>query len=249
VTARGVRETPPERARRGGAYRSCVLLGLAGTLVVGCAAPRIVPVRAAGAQIDAEQGTASVAAEGVALAVRPSAWRGSPWDLRDFVTPFFVGLSNGAPAPLHYDYTGFRLFDDARFQYTALPPAEVERILRWRAGGEGRLAATGSPPPILRRRFVPDPVWDGWWWNRYGWYGGPWYYYPGPAPLGEVYVRALPMGTLQPGARLEGFVYFPRLRDAARGLTLEFHHHLGELPRVLTLLFEVERDRDSSTGS
>jgi hypothetical protein len=57
------------------------------------------------------------------------------------------------------------------------------------------------------------------------------------------------MGTLQPGARLEGFVYFPRLRGAVRGLTLEFHHRLGEFPRVLTLPFEVERDGDSSTGS
>jgi hypothetical protein len=57
------------------------------------------------------------------------------------------------------------------------------------------------------------------------------------------------MGTLQPGARLEGFVYFPPLRGAARGLRLEFHHHLGELPRVLTLPFEVERDASSATGS
>ena len=49
------------------------------------------------------------------------------------------------------------------------------------------------------------------------------------------------MGALQPAARLEGFVYFPRLRGDARGLTLEFHHRLGELARVLTLRFEVER--------
>ena len=245
MTARGVHETAPQGARRRGGSQRRVILGLAVALVAGCASPRIVPIPAAGVQIDAAQGTASVAAEGVELAVRPSAWRGSPWDLHDYVTPFLVSLSNGAVAPLHCDYTGFRLFDDARFQYTALPPAEVERILRWRADGEVRLAATGSPPPILRRRFVPDPYWDWWWWDRYGW---PWYY-PGPPSLGDVYVRALPMGTLQPGARLEGFVYFPRLRGAVRGLTLEFHHRLGELPRVLTLSFEVERDGDSSTGS
>jgi hypothetical protein len=65
---------------------------------------------------------------------------------------------------------------------------------------------------------------------------------------GDVYARALPMGMLQPGARLEGFVYFPRLRDAARGLRLEFHHHLGDLPRVLTLPFQVERGGASTTG-
>jgi hypothetical protein len=233
------------RLRGATAARRRAIAGLVAALVTGCAAPRIVPVPTAGVQIDAARGAASVAAEGVELVVQPSAWRGRPWDLRDYVTPFLVGLSNGATTPLEYDYPGFRLFDDARFQYTALPPAEVERILRWRAGGEVRLAATTSPTPILRRRLVPDPT--DWWWDRYGWYGWPWYY-PGPLPFGDVYLRALPMGTLQPGARLEGFVYFPRLRGAARGLTLEFQHRLGELSRVLTLSFEVERDAGSGTG-
>ena len=53
---------------------------------------------------------------------------------------------------------------------------------------------------------------------------------------------------LQPGARLEGFVYFPRLRAGVRGLSLEFHHRLGELPRVLTLRFGVERDGAGAPG-
>ena len=226
--------------RLGGATaaRPRAIVGLVAALVAGCAAPRIVPVPAAGVQIDGARGAASVAAEGVELVVQPSAWRGRPWDLRDYVTPFLVGLSNGATTPLEYDYPGFRLFDDSRFQYTALPPAEVERLLRWRAGGEARLAATTSPPPILRRRLIPDPT--DWWWDRYGWYGWPWYY-PGSPPVGDVSLRALPMGALQPGARLEGFVYFPRLRDDAHALTLEFQHRLGELPRVLTLSFQIER--------
>jgi hypothetical protein len=219
---------------------------LAAGLVGGCAAPRIVPVPAAGVQIDAAQGAARVAAEGVELTARPSAWRGSPWELGDYFTPYLVTLSNGAAAPLRYDYIDFRIFDDARFQYTALPPVEVERILRWRSSGEERLAAVGAPP-ILRRRVVSDPYWDRWR-GPYGGYGWPWYY-PGGPVTGDIYARALPMGTLQPGARLEGFVYFPPLRGAARGLRLEFHHHLGELPRVLTLPFEVERDASSATGS
>ena len=208
-------------------------------LAAGCAAPRIVPVPAAGVQIDAESGVARVEHDGLELTVQPSAWRGSPWDLRDYITPFLITLSNGAAIPVEFDYIGFRLFDDARFQYTALPPVEVERILRWRAGDGVRLAATGSPPPVMRRHIIPGPA--DWWWDRYGWYGWPWYY-PGYSPAGDVYLRALPMGTLEPGARLEGFVYFPRLRAAARQFSMEFHHRLGDSPRVLTLTFEVDRD-------
>jgi hypothetical protein len=243
--AGGVCRAAPRGAPCPGEWQPWLVLGVALALVAGCAAPRIVPVSAAGVEIDPARATARTAAAGVELVAGPLAWRGSPWDLHEYVTPFLVTLSNGATAPLRCDYADFRLFDEARFQYTALPPVEVERILRWRAGGGVLLAATPSPLPILRRYRVPDPYWD-WWWERHGW--TPWYHYP-PSPLGDVHARALPMGTLQPGARLEGFVYFPRLRAAARRLTLEFHHRLGDLPRVLTLAFAVERDGDGSPGS
>jgi hypothetical protein len=209
--------------------------------VAGCAGPRIVPLSAPEARVDARLGTVTVAAAGVELAVQPSAWRGSPWDLPSYVTPFLVRLGNGSALPVAYDHAGFRLFDDARFQYTALPPVEVERILRSRAGGDLRLAAASSPPPVLRRRFLHDPFWDWWWWDRYG----PWYY-PPPPRLDDVYLRALPVGVLQPRARVEGFLYFPRLRAEAQRLTFEFHHRLGDAPRVLTLPFGVERGQASS---
>ena len=226
------------RLRGAVAPRLPVVVGLSVVLAAGCAAPRIVPVPAAGVQIDTTQGIASVAGEGVELTVQPSAWNGSPWDLRDYVTPFFVGLSNDTAVAVDYDYESFRLFDDSRFQYTALPPIEVERILRWRAQGEVRLAAMGSPPIAVRRPVVVTT--PGWWWGRYGWWGWPWYY-PGFPPPSDIYLRALPVGTLQATARLAGFVYFPLLRSDARTFTLEFHHRVGEAPRVLTLPFAIER--------
>ena len=214
---------------------------LAALLIVGCTATRIVPVPAPGTQIDAAQSAASVAAAGVELTVQGSAWRGSPWDLDDYVAPFRVSLANGAPGPLHYDYGSFLLFDDSRFQYTALPPAEVERILRSRAEWPDRLAAISSPPPVIRRRVVPEPYWYPWGWAPYGWYDWPPYYRSQPS-LEDVYLRALPMGPLQPGARLEGFVYFPRLRSEARSLRLEFHHQVGDVARVLTISFAIDRE-------
>src|SRR5262249_34127466 len=217
-------------------------------LAVGCATTRIVPVPTAGVRIDAAQGMASVVGDGLELTVQPSAWRGRPSDLRDFVTPFMVNLANDAAVPVEYDYVSFRLFDDARFQYTALPPVEVERILRWRAQGEVQLAALSSPPPVLHRQVVPDvPI--GWCcgWGGGGGPGWPWYY-PRYPVLSDIYLHPPPMGAPPPAARLEGFVYFPRLRGEARALTLEFHHRVGELPRVLTLPFEVEREPSKTTG-
>jgi hypothetical protein len=218
-----------------------MLPALAALLVAGCAVARIVPVPAPGVEIDATRTTASLVAEGVELAVQGSAWHGRPWGLDDYVTPFLVSLANGAPVPLHYDYRSFRLFDDSRFQYTALPPAEVERILRARVAGEDRLADAGSSSAPRRRRVVREPYWYSWGWPPYAWYGGPWYY-PGRPFLDDVYLRALPEGPLQPGARFEGFVYFPRLRPDAHALRLEFSHRVGDRPRVLSLSFVIDRE-------
>ena len=101
----------------------------------------------------------------------------------------------------------------------------------------------------MRRRVVAEPYGSPWGWAPYGWYGWPWAYYPGRLALEEVYLRALPMGPLQPGARLEGFVYFPRLRPDARGLRLEFHHQVGDRARVLTLPFAIDRGNSRSAVS
>jgi hypothetical protein len=227
------------------ARASVALLALA-ALATGCATRRIVPVPAANVQVDATHGIAAVAAEGIELAVRPSGWRGAPWELPGYVTPFHVRLVNGAAVPVTYDYASFRLFDDARFQYTALAPVDVERILRSRVDRRAWMAAAGPPPPLLWHRSLRRPYWDPWWWDRY--YYDPWYY--APPPMEDIYLRALPAGALQPAARLEGFVYFPLLRAEARALTLEFHYWLGTAARVLVLPFGIERsDRGGVAAS
>ena len=60
-----------------------------------------------------------------------------------------------------------------------------------------------------------------------------------PVPVADVFARALQVGVVQPGAQVEGFAYFPRLRPGVRTLTLEFHHRVGGQPRVLAIPFAV----------
>ncbi len=217
---------------------------VAALVLVGCSTTRFVPVPAGGVTLDPARGTATVEAEGVEVVVRPSAWAGSPSYLPGSVTPFHFLTANGSPVPLTYDYPDLRLFDEGRFQYTALPPVEVERILRSSDRGSPvdgvpvggvMVAATAEAGsrPILRRRFA-DPFWD------WGW-GWPYPYWPSWPRLDDVFLHALPVGTIQPNARIQGFVYFPRLRAGVTRVTLEFHYRLGDTPQVLTVPFGVER--------
>lgn len=204
--------------------------------------PRVVPVPTDGAALDAAQGSVTVEAEGVQLVVRPSAWRGDPSYLPGYVTPLHLLLVNGSPLRLQYDYADLRLFDEQRFQYTALPPVEVGRLLR--SGGSGAadvvVATTSASIPHRRRPVFRGPFWDPWWGP--GWWGWPYYpAYAWPPSVEDVLTRALPVGTLEAGARTEGFVYFPRLRPEARRLSFEMHYRLAGAARVFTLPFAVER--------
>jgi hypothetical protein len=187
--------------------------------------------------LDQEEQSIAVESEGVRLVVRSSAWRGSPAFLPGYVTPFHVLVVNEATVSLRYDYDDLRLFDDERFQYTALPPVEVVRLLRW-SGSRSLVAAAGATLPHRRRAVIWDPFWDPWW--GWGYWGRPyWPYWDWPVSAEDVLTQALPVGPLEGGARREGFVYFPRLRAAARRLSFEMHYRLADASRVLKLPFGV----------
>ena len=219
-----------------------VAVGFLIAALAGCAGPRVVPVPGPGVTIDPGTGAVTVAADDVVLAVRPSAWDGSPGYLPSFVTPLLFLVTNRANEGIVFDHADLRLFDESRFQYTALAPVEVERILR--AAGSLtmpvdaplRLAAAVEQPsqPVLRRRVVPPVYWDPWW----SW---PAYPYGWQPRLDDIYLQALRVGTLDAGARAEGFVYFPRLREEASRLWLEFHYRRGGADGSLAVPLAVER--------
>ncbi|MBI2879164.1 MAG: hypothetical protein HYY19_05530 [Candidatus Rokubacteria bacterium] len=213
---------------------------LAPALLAGCAAVRIVPVAAPDVVLDPRTGSVTAAAEGVSVTVRPSAWRGSPFYLEDYVTPFHMTLWNATPQPVSLTYADLRLYDQDRVQSTALAPAEVVTILRGGRYGVGIGLAAGEGTAEVQlvfhwRRFHHPFFYDPFFYD-------PWWYAPPPPRLDEIFTEAFPAGTVHPGARVQGFVYFPRLGRGARSLTLEVHYRLGDAPRVLTLPFAVQRD-------
>lgn len=213
---------------------------LGAALLAGCAGVKVVPVPAPDVVVDPKTGSVTAAAEGVSVTVRPSAWRGSPPDLEAFVTPFHVTLRNATPTAVHLTYADLRLYDQDRVQRTALAPAEVAAIVRGSRYGAALDLAAHDPTAEVQlafhwRHFHPffhDPF-----------FYDPWWYAPPPPRLDDVFTEAFPAGTVHPGARVQGFVYFPRLGREARQLTLEVHYRLGDQARVLTLPFAVQRDR------
>jgi hypothetical protein len=93
------------------------------------------------------------------------------------------------------------LLDDEGRQDTPIPPAEVAQM-----PGPVVPAPVFAPWPHRRSLASPyylDPFYDPF---------GPWWWYPPPRyqPVHDIVGLALQPGSVRPGARLEGFVYFAR---------------------------------------
>ena len=192
------------------------------------------------------QGGAALAeAEGVRLVAEGDAWKGSPSNLENIVTPVRVRLENQSGRPLRLEYEHFVLEGSSRFQYAALSPFEL-REEGLAVGGSGDASdnvalnigvgvGTGGPWPAWRGGpFVGSSAWGPW--GR-GWYDpvyDPWYdpFYGGPyargywnppeaLPTRDMVRLALPEGTLQPGDSVTGFLYFQDVSEREGTVTLQ----------------------------
>lgn len=168
-----------------------------------CATPRPVPLPDGGV-VDRGRASATQTRDGVTVTVRARAWRGTPGDLEDHVLPLHVAVRNDAGAGVSVAPWDIVLLDDEGRQHGARPPGEVAQLLQ--------AYAVGAVPPVI---VAP---WPYRYWLAYPYFHdpfydplGPWWWYPSPRyrPVQDIFGLALQAGDVRPGARREGFVYFP----------------------------------------
>ena len=189
--------------------------------------------------------TAEEAVEGVRVQVDPEAWRSR--SVRDVLSPARVHIENGSSRALRVSYGQFTLGGPSGFRLAALPPYQV--VLADAAGsgatvppgyvgiGQGFVVQPGSARyyrGVLPwyGQFPYDPVY----YNR--WYGA----WPTNLPNDEILRHALPEAVLQPGGKLDGFLYF---KDQPPGTALTFYMALvdgssGEVFGTVAIPFTVK---------
>ncbi|WP_223641336.1 hypothetical protein [Corallococcus sp. EGB] len=230
---------------------------LALSLIAGCAAQTTLRPTPTEGVLQGNRGSAITEQAGVRLTADASAWRGSPSDLERRLTPVYVRVENQGDRPLRLQYRDFALVgQESRFRYSALSPLAIRRATSSR---ETQAPATISPAVAPRGRvwvgggfaYRPGPWRRGW---GPGWYGPPWGgpfyppYYPGPTyydsslPTTDMINNALPEGTLEPGGRMEGFLYFQGVVHRESAVTLQLQlvdAQTGEPFGSLGIPFEV----------
>lgn len=144
----------------------------------------------------------SKVSDGLSVSVDTRAWKYSPSDLERYVLPVYIEVENLKGEVQTIRREDVFLMDEKGNQYNPLQPADVISMFR-RSYGVGFSISVG---------YWSYPF--GVWWSPY------YAYPPSGGPYPDIVNRAFPFGEVQPGAKLRGFVYFPRIQDDARQLIL-----------------------------
>jgi hypothetical protein len=165
---------------------------------------------------------------GLWVSVEAEAWHGRPRTLPDYVLPFLLQLKNTGATPLTITRADFLLLDEAHRQYSPIPPAEIVSMLGGRGSGIGispSVGVSGSTAGSTSFGVGLDILLGG---------SGP--------DTRDIIPPALAEGSIQPGAEVRGFLYFPRPAPEIRNLRLIVIPQ--DLPGRLRLDFQFRRSSE-----
>jgi hypothetical protein len=160
-------------------------------------------------------GSGAVATEaGVTVEARAGAWRGTPANLEAESIPLLVEISNDSEHTIRLRYSDVQLVAPNGDTFHAIPPYRVEGAVSETVDAPAFAASRFRIAPYLARyyplydrvtgQFVLDPLYYD-------------TYVPARVqidlPTADMIRMALPEGTLDPGGRITGFLYFEDVED------------------------------------
>ncbi|MGH7891724.1 MAG: hypothetical protein ACREN0_05590 [Thermodesulfobacteriota bacterium] len=190
--------------------------------------------------------------DGVRITVIPSYWTGSPGNIQNYVTPFYIQIENFSGQPVGFDYSDILLFDQFRTQYSPLNPQAVADIV------ESSAPAYAYPVYPNVSIGIGGGYYGGFYRGAWGPYYGPYrrpygfyafnpiWYYPPPAyyyakqpSTKDVLTEALAPGTVSPNASVRGYIFFKQIPDDVNQVTLDISYGIEGTPVYRTLSFVV----------
>jgi hypothetical protein len=163
--------------------------------------------------------TAVRSVAGIRLEARPNRWPGEA-PIAMEVTPLRVTIENNGNRPILIRYSEFALVGAAGQKYAALPPFDIkgsvsQPVLVQRHApivAPGFVARSFAVSPIYGPIYPAFPIMDGafpydpFYFDRYQNY-----WIERPLPTADMVQFALPEGRLDPGGRIDGFLYFEKV--------------------------------------
>jgi hypothetical protein len=191
--------------------------------------------------------------DGVRVVAQSQAWPGMS-EVKSEVTPLRVVMENNSSMPVRIRYDEFALVGPQGMRYAALPPYGVEGTVTEPVLAEGYTPVTS--PAFTYNNFYVAPYYASAYPTMTP-YADPFYYDPVyydryytawesiALPTEEMIAEVLPEGVLDPGGRVEGFLYFervdpdtPRVRFRADLVNANTGEEFGEVSIPFTVNYD-----------
>lgn len=180
---------------------------LAAFLISGCAL-KVVPQPVPQGVIDSADNSQTLTKDGVAIRVANSEAEIASYNLDNMVTAFSVTIANQTDREVAFETDSFVLLDDQKRQYLPLTPDKVKEII-------SRDSYYLIPYPYVGFYYLED-------YEKSSFANAtnsqlPYYYEVYPQ---DLYTRSLAAGSIVPGAKVAGLVYFRIDLAAVKELSL-----------------------------
>lgn len=213
---------------------SGVVLILGILLLFGCASSRNVVPISDGAAIDSERQSATKTDEGVQVTAQGAAWNRKLKNLEKYVTPFYITIQNNTATGLTFSYDDLALLSKEQVQYNPLTPETVAQILR---DSQNRYASSPAVSiGVGTGGWIGDDIFGAIDVFFPAWYGS------SPEKVEDVFTKALVPSVVHPKSTLQGFVYFKKVPEEVKQVTLKVSYNLqGDAERhTLSFPFELK---------
>ncbi len=209
-----------------------LLLVVLGALVLSGCGVNIVPRPSAGGQIDARTNAITQARSDLTMSVRVQDLEVRPYQMVDNIVSFHIVAANHGGETMNVPIGGFILVDDAGNQYRPITPETVTEIV-------SRESFYLMPYPYVGFYYLEDAVKS----SQFDRFDSSLPYFPERYPQ-DIYTQALPSGSVLPGNRISGLIYF--IADLTRmksfDLNYYFPHASLSEPPAFSFPFSVEKN-------
>jgi hypothetical protein len=175
--------------------RLLIMLGLAAMVLGGCGI-KVVPLPTATAIVNPADNSLVERKDGVTVTARVQDLEVAPYRMVDNVTSFHIAIENGTEQEIAFPLTSFILLDGQGRQYRPIEPAEIQKTV-------GRDSAYLIPYPYVGYYYLEDKEKSA----AFNTFESSLPFYAENYPQ-DLYTQALPAGTILPGAKVSGLVYF-----------------------------------------
>ncbi|GEM_PF-1141652 len=192
--------------------------------IVSCAQKVLVPL-SNGVEADPRKLKALYRDERIRIEVRTGAWKGYPSDLEGYLLPIYLEVQNLSRSEIDIRLSDIRVIDDRGRQFNALTPKDASELAR------------GSPSVGFSIGVgIGTPHWG------LGWWGPPYYY----EDVSDIVKRAFIEGSVLPGRKVSGFVYFQDLPKDSKRIELRISYSVEGVVYDVIFPFEVKHGKDGS---